>query len=203
MGEQTMYKNELHKAAVVAAQEASKALELLISPETKLLVSDVEVFEKPEEIDAQKLAERSIAYYKEGKKIIAAKIKIYEDNGVKEDGGVMMMFMDDRDISLLSDLILKRLKTDEERFKVGMKESSLTEALNIIGNAYIEVVSNYYNKTIMSMVPSMIDTMTFDDFIGEILSASQKKTYVVFDTDLLLTRNTVKIPFILAVALWK
>jgi chemotaxis protein CheY-P-specific phosphatase CheC len=197
------YKNELHKAAVLAAQKASEALEHLIAPKTRLIVSDVEVLEKPEEVDAQKLAERCITYYKEDKTIIASKIKIYEDDGRKKDAGLMMMFMEESDIDALSTLILKRVKTDELRTQYGMRESAITEALNIIGNAYIESVAHYYKKTIMSMVPTIIDAMEFDKFIGEILAASSRKTYVIFDTDLLVTRSAIKIPFLLAVALWE
>jgi chemotaxis protein CheY-P-specific phosphatase CheC len=198
----TIYKNELHKAAVMAAQKATEALEHLIAPETRLIVSDVEVLDKPQEVDAQKLAERCIEYYKEEKIIIASKIKIYKDSGEKKEGGIMMMFMDKNDFGSLSSMILKRLDSDEDRLQMGMRESAVTEALNIIGNAYIEVVSNHYKKTIMSMVPNLINSRKFDNFIGEILSTSEKKTYVIFDTDLLVTRSTIKIPFLLAVALW-
>jgi chemotaxis protein CheY-P-specific phosphatase CheC len=203
MAEQTIYKNDLQKAAVVAAQKASQALQQLIAPGTRLIVDGVEVFEKPEELDAQKLAERCIEYYKQGKAIVSATIKIYQDDGAKRDGGIMMMFIDRDDIDRLGALILQRLTTDEERMQSGMQESAITEALNIIGNAYIEVVSQYYKTTIMSMVPQIIDSMAFDGFIGEMISGSDKKTYVIFNTNLLITKSIIEIPFLLAVTLWQ
>jgi chemotaxis protein CheY-P-specific phosphatase CheC len=203
MSDQTIYKNELQKAAVEAAQKASEALQQLIAPDTRLIVADVEVFEKPQELDAQKLAERCIEYYKQGKVIVSATIKIYQDDGVKIDGGLMMMFIDQSDIDRLGALILQRLATDEERIQLGMQESAIIEALNIIGNAYIEVVSEYYKTTIMSMVPKIIDSMAFDGFIGNMVSGSDKKTYVIFNTSLLITKNVIEIPFLLAVSLWK
>jgi chemotaxis protein CheY-P-specific phosphatase CheC len=203
MTEKTIYKNELQKSAVLAAQKASQALQRLIAPDTRLIVADVEVFEKPQELDAQKLAERCIKYYKQNKVIVSSAIKIYQDDGAKRDGGVMMMFIDQGDIDRLSTLILQRLSTDEERMRLGMQESAITEALNIIGNAYIEVVSGYYQTTIMSMVPAIIDSMVFDDFIGEMVSRATNKTFVIFNTDLLITKSVIEIPFLLAVTLWE
>jgi chemotaxis protein CheY-P-specific phosphatase CheC len=203
MSDQTIFKNELQKAAVLAAQKASKALQYLIVPDTRLIVSDVEVLDNLEELSAKKLAERCIAYYKEGKIIIASPIKIYKDNGVKEDGGVMLMFIDQGDIDKLGALILEKITNDEERMKSGMLESAVTEALNIIGNAYIEIVSKYYKTTIMSMVPEIIDPMTFDGFVGGMLAKSNKKTYVIFNTTLMVTKNTIELPFMLAITLWK
>jgi hypothetical protein len=201
--EETIYKNDLQKAAVEAAQKASQALQRLIAPESRLIVDDVEVFEKPEELDARKLAKRCIEYYKDDKTIVTAPIKIYEDDGGKRDGGVMMMFIDKKDMEKLSSLIIERLFTEEAKMQSGMRESAITEALNIIGNAYIEVVSEYYKVTIMSMVVTIIDTMSFDEFIGNMISDRDKKTYVIFNTNLVITRNVIQIPFLLAVSLWK
>jgi hypothetical protein len=203
MKEQTIYKSKLQKSAVLAAQKASQALQRLIAPGTRLIVADVEVFEKPQEVDAQKLAERCIQYYKQGKAIVSAPIKIYQDNGIKKDGGIMMMFIDQADIAQLASLILQRLDTDEDRMRVGMKESAITEALNIIGNAYIEVVSEHYQTTIMSMVPTIVDAMAFDGFIGNMIVSANKKTYIIFNTNLLITKSVIQVPFLLAVTLWK
>jgi chemotaxis protein CheY-P-specific phosphatase CheC len=200
---QSIYSNELNKAATKAAQKASLALQQLLEPETRLLVSDVEIFEKPAELNAKSLAERCIKFYQEGKIIVASDVKIYEDNDIKRPAGVMMMFIDQSDIDSLSDIIMKRLTSDEQRMARGMRESAVTEALNIIGNAYIEVVSHHFKKTIMSMVPKIISSLVFDDFIGQILATSQSKTYVFFNTELIVTKNTIRIPFVLAVALWK
>jgi chemotaxis protein CheY-P-specific phosphatase CheC len=201
--EQTIYKNDLQKASVLAAQKASKALQQLIAPETRLIVSDVEVFEKPQEMDATKLAEKCVQYYKQGNAIVFAPVKIYEDDGVKRDAGSILMFIDQENMTALGNLILQRLAKYEDRVKPGMLESAITEALNIIGNAYIEIVSEFYKTTIMSMVPEIIDTMTFDGFIGEMISVSNDKTYVVFDTTLFVTKSVIKIPFLLAVSLLK
>jgi hypothetical protein len=199
--EQTIYKSDMHKAAAEAAKKATGALQKLISKEMRLIVVDVESFEGPEETDAQQLAERCVEYYKKGKIIILAPIKIYEDNGDKRDSGSMLMFIEKKDMHELGTLIVSNLIGAEEKFKAGMNESAVTEALNIIGNAYIDVISKVYDATIMSMVPAVVNAMDFDGFIGDMVTQPKGRVYVVFDTELLITKKVIKIPFLLAVSL--
>jgi chemotaxis protein CheY-P-specific phosphatase CheC len=200
MDDQTVYKTELHKAAAVAAEKATKALQKLVSTTARLIVADVETLEKPKEVDVQNLAERCIEYYKQDKVTISSQIKIYEENGDKKESGVMLMFLDKTDYHALGRLIAKTLKKEEERFAPGIEESAVTEALNIIGNAYIEVLANHFHMTLMAMVPEIVNTMKFDNFIGSIASESEDKLYMIFDTNLVITENIIRIPFLLAVA---
>jgi hypothetical protein len=197
----TIYKNDVHKAASEAAKKATEALQKLISTDTRLIVANVESFEGPEEIDAKHLAERCVEYYKKGKIIILAPIKIYEDDGDKRDAGSMLMFIEGKDMHELGNLIISNLRRVEEKFRASMNESAVTEALNIIGNAYIEVISKVYDSTIMSMVPTIVDAFDFDSFIGDMITNPKERVYVVFDTELLITRKIVRIPFLLAVSL--
>jgi chemotaxis protein CheY-P-specific phosphatase CheC len=192
---------DLHMAAVKAAQSASIALQKLISPETRLVVAEVEALQNPHELDAQKLAERCIEYYKQDKITVSTSVKLYNNDGSKEESGVMLMFIDQKDYHTLGMMILSKLKNDEQRFSANVEESAITEILNIIGNAYISVLAEYYQLTLMSMVPKIVDASTFDNFIGSIVSDTRNKTYVLFDTNLMITENIIRLPFLLAVAL--
>jgi chemotaxis protein CheY-P-specific phosphatase CheC len=196
-----IYKNDLHKAAAVAAERATNALKKLISPKTRLIVADIEALEKPLELDAQKLAKRCIEYYRQDKITISADVKFYSDDGSKNDGGIMLMFIDKGDYHAMGRLILSRIANDEERFSAGMEDSAVTEALNIIGNAYINVIADHYQITLMSMVPKVVTDISFDSFVGDIVSGASEKTYVLFDTNLIITESVIRIPFLLAVAL--
>jgi chemotaxis protein CheY-P-specific phosphatase CheC len=196
--QQTTYKSGMYKAAAQAAKKATQALQKLISSETQLIVADLESMEKPESADAQRLAETCIELYKQNKIIVSTKIKIYKDDGSKNDCGEMLMFIERDDMNKLGSLILAKLASDKERFSAGIKESAITEALNVIGNAYIEVIAKYYKSTLMSMVPKIITDMDFDDFVGNMASESKDKVYVIFNTHLIITKNVIKIPFILA-----
>jgi hypothetical protein len=198
--EETIYKSDIHKAAADAARKATGALQKLISPDMRLIVVDVEKFEEPEETDAEHLAERCVGYYKKGKIIILAPIKIYEDNGIKKDAGAMLMFIEKEDMHELGNLILSNVAREEEAFSASMNESAVTEALNIIGNAYINVIAKVYESTIMSMVPEIVNAMKFDTFIGDMVTKPKDKTYIMFDTELLITKRVVRIPFLLAVS---
>jgi chemotaxis protein CheY-P-specific phosphatase CheC len=199
--ENTIYKSDMHKAAVEAAKKATEALQKLIASDMRLIVVDVEKFEKPEETDAQHLAERCLEYYKKGKVIVLAPVKIYCDNGDKKDSGAMLMFIEKEDMLALGGLILSKLNKEERTFSAHMSESAVTEALNIIGNAYINVVAKAYDSTIMSMVPEIVNAMNFDGFISNMIAKPKDRIYIVFDTELLITKKVLKIPFLLAVSL--
>jgi chemotaxis protein CheY-P-specific phosphatase CheC len=202
MEDRTKDASALQEAARLASKRASESLQELIAPEATLTIREVEILEKPEQVDAQQLAKRCIEYYQQDKVIVSSLIKIYSGEE-KTDGGVVLMFLDQSDVDSLGSLILRKLRDDEDRMRYGMQESAITEALNIIGNAYIEVVGEFYNTTIMSMVPQIVDAMTFDDFIGQIISGSTKKAYIIFNTHLLVTDHSIEIPFLLAVSLWE
>jgi ABC-type nitrate/sulfonate/bicarbonate transport system substrate-binding protein len=199
--EETIYKDDLHKTAELAAKKATLALQKLISPDARFIVAGIEKFDEPEETDAKKLVERCIKYYKDGKAIILAPIKIYNDDGSKKDSGAILMFMDKEDMNKLGALILSNMTTDDKKFSASMHESVITEALNIIGNAYIDVIAKVYKLTIMSMVPEVVNALKFDDFVGKMARKSKEMMYVVFDTELMVTRHVVRIPLLLAVSL--
>jgi chemotaxis protein CheY-P-specific phosphatase CheC len=192
-------KSEIYKAAKFAAKKATSALQKLIDPYTKLVLADIETMEMPEESSAKELAEKCMEYYQSGNVIISSKIKQYKDSGSKIKAGEMLMFLSEPDMKDLGGLIIKNLSDDEERMNPDVELSAILEMLNIIGNAYISVLAKSYNVTLISMVPEKIDTMKFDSFIGKILNKSNEKVYVVFNTELVVTRHVIKIPFLLAV----
>jgi chemotaxis protein CheY-P-specific phosphatase CheC len=197
---QTVYQNEFFKVAAEAAKKATTALQKIISSKTRVILTNFEQIENPEETDAKHLAERCVDYYKKGDIITSAKIKIYKDDNSSIDAGIMLMFITQRDFQLLGKLLLENKIGEEQQYAGGMKESAVTEMLNIIGNAYINVVAKVYKTTIMSMVPEIIDTMKFDNFVSDLVSGSQNKLYVIFDTELMITTHVIKMPFLLAVA---
>jgi chemotaxis protein CheY-P-specific phosphatase CheC len=199
--EETIYQDDFYKAAALAAKKATDSLQQLISSDTRVIMTNVERFEKPEETDARQLAKRCIEYYKANKVIASADIKIYEENDVERYAGLMLMFIVQEDYHKLGRLIVENLRNEEDQFRSGMKESAITETLNIIGNAYINVISQAYKKTIMSMVPSIVSAIKFDEFISSIISNSKDKLYIMFDTELMITKHVIKMPFLLAVAL--
>jgi chemotaxis protein CheY-P-specific phosphatase CheC len=194
--------NDINDLVSKASQKASEALQKLISSDTQLILTSVEKIEKPQETDATKLAERCIDYYKKNKVIVFAPIVIYSDQNKHQNGGSMLMFLNAVDSDKMSRIILdNRLKDSDDRYLSGMKESSITEVMNIIGNAYVNVISEYYKITILPMVPRIVNALNFDQFIGDIISNSNEKAYVLFNTELLITKQVIRMPFIIAVAL--
>jgi chemotaxis protein CheY-P-specific phosphatase CheC len=194
-------KDLLMKAAAVAASQATEALQKLLSKETQLMVANVEAFEKPQETDAGSIAERCVSYYKSGKTVVSAAIKTYKSDGEKLDSGVMLMFVDKPDAENLCRIMLSKLEQTLQEPPENLEDSTLTEALNVIGNAYINVVAEHYDKTLMSMVPHITNSINFDAFIGDLLRESDQKTYILFDTQLRVTSQVIQIPLLLAVAI--
>jgi hypothetical protein len=193
------YQSDLYKEAVVAAKHATQALQKLISTDARVILVDLEQFETPRQVEAKKLVQRCMRYFEEGKLIISSSLKVYLAHNAKKPAGELLMFLDPHDKESLETLLLSRLENTDP-LDPGLEESALTETLNVIGNAYINVVAQQYNLTLMSMVPQIITDATFDQFINEMISGSQNKLYMVFDTQLIVTRGTINIPFLLAVA---
>jgi hypothetical protein len=192
-----IFKSDIHVAAAAAARNATKSLQKLVNADARVILANFEQFENPMQADAKELSERCSNYFSDEKIILSAALKVYHDNDIKESAGEMMMFLDQPDKEKFEYMLLSQLDKKESSIP-GMAESSLTEALNVIGNAYIKVVAKYYNITLVSMVPKLVGAAYVDNFITELISGTEGKVVVVFDTELIITRGSIHIPFLLS-----
>jgi chemotaxis protein CheY-P-specific phosphatase CheC len=173
-----------------------KASEFAASTFSKLLFADSRVahvesivFEHPIVNRSRVLANELLAKYNENAVIVDLE---FTREALSKLGRVVA-YIDSEQSKKLVDVLLNRLPGTAQDTLDSNEESSITESLNIIGNAYLTAISNNINEKFTAKIPVMLDSARLDGIISDLVSAGEDSLYVLFKNILEVDKSKIEI----------